>query len=470
MRRSKSFILLSAILLCICLTVTGLAQGGILTELWNSGCDLLFHTDNVTVTGEASFSLDGQLFKTAKLHYVQDGCNSLYDLTLLTPRANGDERESGWIIIADEKGNCYVMERYYPGTYKTGFDTPNNTLLRRSVRLDAMTDLGGMLVGPLEGMLPDGALTVTEEGGTKQVRLLLTENQIPGMAVSALNMAASYLSDRWFVFGRERTLVEDACIPFENYITVTQALTDGTVRWSLREADVTFSLDAQGRMTAAQGSVRAASTFWDEVVREVTVRFDLAFENFGTSHVEPFDPDAYNVVPMYVFQSENREEPVRVLEDDEWDDMMNRSSALLSALGYSISDDSTFCGWYSGDVICVDAAFADGTECLCVFEEDGTLVGLENLTAAWDFSTEADAEDVAAPLAAEAKDRLLAFVAEYNPALAEVMGTLSVEGKMTGEDGGLYLVFEDMENYSSLYVIQAEPALRIEYFSSGAAY
>ena len=125
MNRSKVFILIAALCLCAALTAFALSDGA-LTELWESGCDFLFRTDNVTVTGKAAFSLDGERFKTAELNYVQDGYSSYYGLKLLTPKADGSEEETGWIIISDEDGICSVMEAYTPGVYRWATTAPQN--------------------------------------------------------------------------------------------------------------------------------------------------------------------------------------------------------------------------------------------------------------------------------------------------------------------------------------------------------
>ncbi|MBR5109663.1 MAG: hypothetical protein IK099_05665 [Clostridia bacterium] len=265
-------------------------------DLWNSGCDLLFHTSNVTVSGEASFSLEGKLFKTAKLHYIQDGFRSFYDLTLLTPRINGDIQETGWTIIADEEGYRYIMEAYTPGVYHIGTGRNNDALLRRTVRLDALTDLGGLLVAQADTFLPDEAVTVAEENGLRTVHLAVKADQLPDIALSALNLAAGYLSDRWFSFGYDRTRQEGDSPAFDNYVTVTEALTDGTVCWTLRDADVVFTLDSQNRLTSAKGTVRADSVFWDQSVRQVEMHFELAMSDYGASQVKTFDPADYNVV------------------------------------------------------------------------------------------------------------------------------------------------------------------------------
>ncbi|MBR4332113.1 MAG: hypothetical protein IKP72_05510, partial [Clostridia bacterium] len=235
MRHSKALIFLVSLALCVCLASTALAEGP-LTDLWNSGYDFLFRTDNVTVDGELNFSLDGEHVKTARLHYVQDGKKSFYGLKLLSPRKDGTERETGWTIIADEKGHYDVMEVYEPGVYRSGIGDAFHTLLRRSVNLDALTGLGSVLVQQLEPTLPEGIVKVAEQDGVKTVHIAVSENQIPDAALSFLNVAAMYLSDRWFSFGADYSYTENERTAFENYITVTQALAGGTLNWTLRDA------------------------------------------------------------------------------------------------------------------------------------------------------------------------------------------------------------------------------------------
>lgn len=298
MRHLKSLAVLTAILLCVSFSASALTEGA-LTRLWGSGCDLLFHTDNVTVKGEATFFLDGERFKTAQLHYVQDGYDSYYGLKLLSPRASGGERENGWIIVANRSAghtDIAAIELYQPVQYHTGTDMPNNTLLRRSVQLDALTELGGLLIRQLEPAFPEGCVTANESDGGTAVHIALADGQIPDVAASALNVGLGYLSDRWFSYGRhDRSVTPEERARFEDYFTATQALTDGTVKWTLRGIDADFTCDAQNRLTGARGSLRVASEYWDGAVREVEVRFDLAMTDYGASAVQPFNLVDYGV-------------------------------------------------------------------------------------------------------------------------------------------------------------------------------
>ena len=293
MLRSKLTAFALTAILCLLCASAALADETI-GELWNSGCELLFNTTNVTVDGEARFSLDGSEFKTAYLHYVQDGYCSFYGWKLLTPWPDGSERESGWTIIADDEGYYFIMEAFYPGTYRVGSDNCQNTLLRRSVELDALTDLGGIIAGELK--LPEGTMTVNEQDTGKTVRIALKNEQLPNLAASALNLAAGFLSDRWFSYGYDRSNHPDDGVYFENYVTVTEALTDGTAKWLLNDMDIEFTLDGQGRLTGVSGKIGAQSVFWDGAIRSVDVQLNLAITDYGTSEVKPFDPAEYNVV------------------------------------------------------------------------------------------------------------------------------------------------------------------------------
>ena len=297
MRHSKLLILAAALLIMLELSGAALAEDTI-NNLWKSGNDFLFHTDNVTVNGDAIFTLDGKLFKTAQLNYVQDGYCSYYGLKLITPKKDGTDREGGWTIIADGDENIAIMDAYYPGTYRSGLSTPHNTLLRHSVQLDALTELGGTLAKQLDSILPADTITVTESESVKNIHIKLSGDQIPEMAVSALNVAAGFLSDRWFSNSHDRVLGDDY-LAFDSYITVTEALTDGTVKWTLQAADIEFAMDTQERLSAVSGTVNVDSTYWDGVVRSVELQFHLAMTDYGTSHVKPFDPADYNVVPQF---------------------------------------------------------------------------------------------------------------------------------------------------------------------------
>ena len=126
-----------AALLALLLMLT--AAGALAENEAELFCDaaerLLFNTNNVTLTGTAEFFLDGERFKSAGLTLVRDYENSLLQLDLSTPRRDGSgrpDRETGYTVIANG-ANLYVMEKFYPGLFKTGSNYTRSTVLRKSV-------------------------------------------------------------------------------------------------------------------------------------------------------------------------------------------------------------------------------------------------------------------------------------------------------------------------------------------------
>ena len=123
--------ILTAVLLAAALTASALTDS-MLSDIYAAGKDLLFDTHNVTLTGTADFSLDGVRFKTVNAKYIQDGTDSYWKYQLLTPQKDKDkDYESGFTVIANG-WQLYTMDSYYPGTYREGFDTESDTLVRTS--------------------------------------------------------------------------------------------------------------------------------------------------------------------------------------------------------------------------------------------------------------------------------------------------------------------------------------------------
>ena len=113
-----SLLLVLTLAAACCLSAS--SEGNILRVI-NAGRELLFETENVTVSGHAEFTLDGELFKTADILYQQDSTYSLWQLGLITPRPGREDKKSGFTIIANGE-KIYIMEVMSPGLYSIAYD------------------------------------------------------------------------------------------------------------------------------------------------------------------------------------------------------------------------------------------------------------------------------------------------------------------------------------------------------------
>ena len=84
-----------------------------LTNLIEQGSMLLFRTDNISITAEAEFKLDGEVFKRMTANHIQNGQDAFRDILLETPRTDGTVRESGYMILT-----CYGNRAVYDRTYR----------------------------------------------------------------------------------------------------------------------------------------------------------------------------------------------------------------------------------------------------------------------------------------------------------------------------------------------------------------
>ena len=114
----KLILCLAALLLALTVCFTVLAESNT-PKVYDSLINLLFATNNVTVTAKAEFSLDGEWFKTAEGTWRQDYSRSFRELVLRAPKADGSERRNGYTIVTEDE-KLYLMEAFTPGVYKEG--------------------------------------------------------------------------------------------------------------------------------------------------------------------------------------------------------------------------------------------------------------------------------------------------------------------------------------------------------------
>jgi hypothetical protein len=284
------------------------------------------------------------------------------------------------------------------------------------------------------------------------------------LAVSALNTAAGYLCNRWFSGSYDRAVIEDDSFAFDQYITVTQALTDGTVQWKLQGVDADLSLDSQGRLTGARGEMQVQSVYWDGAAREVAVQFDFTVSDYGTSRVKPFAPADYGVQLFGDWIREQAGEDPEGLDEDAWDEWIGQTVSLLEDQGFPVHPDASLGGWISEEGVNVNITNV-GEDYLCTYAEDGRLLSLQNLTALWLQSEEEPAADADAEALQSAEALIRAFIAKVNPPLAEKLDSLTPQSAIAAEDGSRYLTFRNMAQDDAHFVVRIEPSLRLEYYA-----
>lgn len=190
-RKSRVLCLMTACVLCIVLALSALAEGK-LFKMWNAGCALLMNTENVTLSGHAVFTLDGEVFKTFNGSYRQEEYNSHMQVMLDTPQEDGSVYTGGYTVTVND-GVAYSVETAWPyqvGTTHVGWD---KTIL---------TSGGVMgLIQPL-GLLAEGLpLDVAEEKLNEGVKYRITakKEEIPAEANKLLTQLTKACAEEYLL-------------------------------------------------------------------------------------------------------------------------------------------------------------------------------------------------------------------------------------------------------------------------------
>lgn len=259
-------------------------------EPWVDACtDLLFRTGNVTLDGEARFSLDGAWFKTAEGHYVQDGTNSLWRLALTSPRKDGTKRETGYTVVANG-GMVFVMEAFTPGIYRSGTDMAQNTVLRNTVQMNQMVRMAAVLADQIRPML-GSRLAMTET----ELTLQLSEGQTPVLLDSALNVFAEFAVKRLFMMDYDTVPAEQTGAVY-GYITPFLEIINCTREIRLRETNLRMVKGA-ALPESVEGTAVLDLTYTDGSTHTLDIQFRGTVSDIGTSMVDKFDPADFGVEP-----------------------------------------------------------------------------------------------------------------------------------------------------------------------------
>ena len=461
----RNFLIILSIILVTAFAAGALAEKP-LTALCDSAEELLFDTSNVTITGEAKFTLDGEWFKTAAVKYIQDGDRSFWDLKLTSPKPDGTERRNGYTIIADGT-KIYVMEAYRPGIYKTGTGAPQSTLLRKSVQLDLMREMIRTIAGQMEATAENSAIHIEEDSSDAIVRITINDD-VPAAVNLALNVFEQFLARRYFHIDYDQ-VSEHHMIPMGSYLTVTEGILACTKSIALKHADISIGKDLNGQPERVSGNISIVLNTAKDGERTVEINFQAEISDRGKSHVSTFSPVDYNVRPA---EGAMEIENIEYSEVDEYtqEKLTEQAKAAWKQAGYTLDPSTYGYSYKQNGRYCTE--LNNGTDDLslsCVSNTEGKILELRNISNPWqdkeyDYETPCPYTE----RIEEAAQKVMEYLAQVNPEDSKRIEHLKVQCWMEQNDE-LYLEFcedpiaQDWDGI--LVVVRVKPDWQLQYYS-----
>ena len=183
--KKRLFSVILACALCVTLVCAALAEGKLLT-IWNAGSKLLFETDNVSLTGHATFTYDGEVFKIFDGRYIQDGVNSYMQVVLDTPQEDGSIYTGSYTVYAED-GTVYSIESARPKLYNTNTTLAEPSILTNTTMRASLMRFGGLLLDLMEDRMGSAVTQEANDAGT-QYRINLKAGETPEIANAALTL------------------------------------------------------------------------------------------------------------------------------------------------------------------------------------------------------------------------------------------------------------------------------------------
>jgi len=153
-----------ALMLALAMLATCAVAESSVGTLFDAAVKLAYETDNVTLTANATFTWDGELFKTMRASYKQDGYNSFLDYMLDTPKEFGEVYTGGYSVLG-LGSTVYANETYWGNYYYTSAQVMSDTILTSNSKIRSMLSLARTLAVTAEGL---GVSTVdVNEAGTE---------------------------------------------------------------------------------------------------------------------------------------------------------------------------------------------------------------------------------------------------------------------------------------------------------------
>lgn len=255
---------------------------------------LLFDNDNVTMTGHATFSVDGTLFKTANLAHVQSGTTYMRDWRLTTPNEReGGVKETGYTVVVKDNQMIYAFESYghRENVYIAEPSKQHNGILRHTVMGDTLCEMTELVLEQC-GKLGDSGITSGEDG-SKTITITLGEDDIPPIVQTLLNSVLQYGIDRYMGYSYASGPASDAG-HYTYYGTISQGLAYCMKSVQLRELQLDAKLDQDNRIQDVICSFMLGYTEKNgQYNGEIKVDIEQHAYDYGTSIVEE-DVQKYN--------------------------------------------------------------------------------------------------------------------------------------------------------------------------------
>lgn len=465
MKKTISLFLATILLLFAALSASAEGKKP-LTEICDSVFELLFDTGNVTLSGEASFSLDGMPFKTAGAKYIQDGDRSFWDLKLSSPKRDGTLLENGYTVIADGS-KIYVMEVYHPGIYKTGTNGPQSTILRESVQMDLMKRLVRSLAEEADTLSGNSFISIEEKQAETTIRFV-PDNQGPAWLNMSLNILAEYFAKRYFTVDYDQ-IAKQHMTRMSSYLTITEAVLRCTESVELKQAEATVRRDAKGRIEHISGFCAVSLHTAEDGTRTLEISFQADITDRGESRVEPFDPDAFGVQiadgAMDLDSMDNSE-----VDAHTQDRLIEQARQAWLQAGYTPDPDLYGYSYKLNGRFCTELIDERLNLFLsCITDREGKVLELRNTQNMWQEKTFIyDAPYPDSRLVEESAEKVMDYLRRANPESAQKIGRLKLQCWLE-EDGELYFEFcedplaQDWDGI--LTVVRVKPDWQIMYYS-----
>ena len=459
----KLIISLTAVLIALLVCFSVLADNSTpAAELYDSLVKTLFHTDNVTLTGTAKFSLDGVWFKTAEITLKQDGNRAFREMKLRGPKRNGTVQKNGYTIVTDGT-SLYLMEAVTPGFYSTGGTAEHTSLIRRSLETEQLIGLGRALVGHADLLLGADTLTKTPEG---DIRFELKDN-VPDLLNAAVNNLYQFAARRYFDENFDRYSMENYARVID-YDTVTRGILYTAQSVSLKQVSVTLRQDGNGRMQHLEGDIALNVETCAEGIRQVDISFQVNVTDVDKTKVKRFAPDDYDVISEYEMAAAES----RFFDDSDLNDIEMQALEALTSAGFD-KNMIVYMAYYNNEAEGYEVSFggAEGWEETFLISADNKLTSMITESPEWQNGSEDQFTFDPVPdkeMDEKAREFLTSFIREVNPDLGKSLKDLKMRW-LYERYGHVYAQYDgetqDGSNSVVSFVVRVEPELRIESFS-----